>query len=153
MSAAPVDNRATRSLRVAHRLRYGVGAARSTGFFKTENSKISGSRRRWSTRSVVHGRRLGCFAVEGVGKAGTRRAVPALVVGAAALSMPGTGHRARRWNTKEKRPFRAAGVVQGLQPLFQAIIECHVLGNPIDALSHQRQRSAFGHQRAIKANG
>jgi len=153
MSAAPVDNRATRSLRVAHRLRYGVGAARSTGFFKTENSKISGSRRRWSTRSVVHGRRLGCFAVEGVGKAGTRRAVPALVVGAAALSMPGTGHRARRWNTKEKRPFRAAGVVQGLQPLFQAIIECHVLGNRIDALSHQRQRSAFGHQRAIKANG
>ena len=153
MAAAPVDNRATRSLRVAHRLRYGVGAARSTGFFKTENSKISGSRRRWSTRSVVHGRRLGCFAVEGVGKAGTRRAVPALVVGAAALSMPGTGHRARRWNTKEKRPFRAAGVVQGLQPLFQAIIECHVLGNRIDALSHQRQRSAFGHQRAIKANG
>ena len=109
--------------------------------------------RRWSTRSVVHGRRLGCFAVQGVGKAGTRRAVPALVVGAAALSMPGTGHRARRWNTKEKRPFRAAGVVQGLQPLFQAIIECHVLGNRIDALSHQRQRSAFGHQRAIKANG
>lgn len=103
--------------------------------------------------AVVHGQRLGCFAVEGVGKAGTRRAVPALVVGAAALSMPGTGHRARRWNTKEKRPFRAAGVVQGLQPLFQAIIECHVLGNRIDALSHQRQRSAFGHQRAIKANG
>ena len=154
MSAAPVDNRATRSLRVAHRLRYGVGAARSTGFFKTENLKNGGSRWRWATQSVVHGQRLGCFfAVEGVGKAGTRRAVPALVVGAAALSMPGTGHRARRWNTKEKRPFRAAGVVQGLQPLFQAIIECHVLGNRIDALSHQRQRSAFGHQRAIKANG
>ena len=35
-----MDNRATRSLRVAHRLRYGVGAARSTGFFKTENSKL-----------------------------------------------------------------------------------------------------------------
>lgn len=59
--------------------------------------------------AVVHGQRLGCFVVEGVGKAGTRRAVPALVVGAAALSMPGTGHRARRWNTKEKRPRRAVG--------------------------------------------
>ena len=106
-----MDNRATRSLRVAHRLRYGVGAARSTGFFKTENSKIGGSRWRWSTRSVVHGQRLGCFAVEGVGKAGTRRAVPALVVGAAALSMPETGHRARRWNTKEKRPRRAVGAL------------------------------------------
>ena len=83
-------------------------------FSKMKIQKISGSRWRWSTRSVVHGRRLGCFAVEGVGKAGTRRAVPALVVGAAALSMPGTGHRARRWNTKEKRPFRAAVWVHGL---------------------------------------
>ena len=34
--------------------------------------------------------------------AATRRAaaVPTLVVGAAALFMPGTGHRARRWNVK-----------------------------------------------------
>ena len=80
-------------------------------FSKLKIQKISGSRWRWSTRSVVHGRRLGCFAVEGVGKAGTRRAVPALVVGAAALSMPGTGHRARRWNTKEKRPRRAVGAL------------------------------------------
>ena len=38
--------------------------------------------------------------MEGVGKAGTRRAVPALVVGAAALSMPGTGYRAQRSHAK-----------------------------------------------------
>ena len=59
--------------------------------------------------AVVHRHRLGCFVVEGVGKAGTRRAVPRLALGAAALSMPGTGHRTRRWNTKEKRPRRAVG--------------------------------------------
>lgn len=40
--------------------------------------------------------------MEGVGKAGTRRAVPALVVGAAALSMPGTGYRAQRLHAKRE---------------------------------------------------
>ena len=70
--------------------------------------------------AVVHGQRLGCFVVEGVGKAGTRRAVPRLALGAAALSMPGTGHRARRWNTKEKRPQRAVG---GLGSLLFPVAE------------------------------
>ena len=57
--------------------------------------------------AVVHGQRLGCFAAAAVVRQRTRqrRAVHALAVWAGWLSTARAGHRARRWNTKEKGPF------------------------------------------------
>ena len=61
--------------------------------------------------AVVHGQRLGCFAAAAVVRLRTRqrRAVHALAGWAGRLSTARAGHRARRWNTKEKRPRRAVG--------------------------------------------
>lgn len=61
--------------------------------------------------AVVHGQRLGCFAAAAVVRQRTRRrrAVHALAVWSGWLSTARAGHLAQRWNTKEKRPRRAAG--------------------------------------------